>query len=99
VGSRQYAVTRAGGRTYDDVRYAEFGVVVELDGRAAHPDETRWRDMARDNASVVDGRRVLRYGWADVASQPCEVAAQVATVLGVAGWRGMLRRCRRCPSP
>ncbi|NJC73286.1 hypothetical protein HC031_26720 [Planosporangium thailandense] len=91
--SRQHTVVRRGGRRYDDVRYAQFGVVVELDGRAAHPDETRWRDMRRDNASVVDGRRVLRYGWADVVGQPCAVAAQVATVLRASGWRGAPRRC------
>lgn len=92
-GSRQYAVVRAGGRFYDDVRYADFGVVVELDGRSAHPDEARWRDMRRDNASVVDGRHVLRYGWADVAGRPCEVTVQVAQVLRAAGWRGVPRRC------
>ncbi|GAA1813592.1 hypothetical protein HC028_06795 [Planosporangium flavigriseum] len=92
-GSRQHTVGRVGGRFYDDVRYVEFGVVVELDGRSAHPDEARWRDLRRDNASVVDGRRVLRYGWADVTGQPCAVAAQVATVLRLAGWRGVGRRC------
>jgi hypothetical protein len=93
-GSRQYAVTRTGGRFYDDVRYLEFGVVVELDGRAAHPDEACWRDLHRDNASVADGSRVLRYGWADVTGQPCAVAAQVFTVLRSAGWRGAPRPCR-----
>jgi very-short-patch-repair endonuclease len=92
-GSRQLAVRRPGGRWYDDVRYALFGVTVELDGRAAHPDEARWRDMRRDNAAAVDGRRVLRYGWADVAGQPCAVAAQVATVLRASGWSGTARRC------
>jgi hypothetical protein len=99
-GGRQHAVTRSGGRLYEDVRYAEFGVVVELDGRAAHPDEARWRDMRRDNASVMDGRRVLRYGWADVTGQPCAVANQVVTVLRAAGWRGVTRRCRPgCTAP
>jgi very-short-patch-repair endonuclease len=93
AGSRQHAVGRSGGRSYDDVQYVEFGVVVELDGRAAHPDEARWRDMRRDNASVVDGRRVLRYGWTDVAGQPCTVAAQVGEVLRAAGWHGLVRRC------
>jgi very-short-patch-repair endonuclease len=92
-GSRQHAVRRPGGQWYDDVRYARFGVTVELDGRAAHPDEARWRDMRRDNAAAVDGRRVLRYGWTDVAGQPCAVAAQVATVLRASGWTGMARRC------
>jgi len=81
AGSRQRMVHRRGGRSYDDVRYAEYGVAVELDGRAAHPDEARWRDMRRDNAAATSGRRVLRYGWADVTTSPCEVAAQVATVL------------------
>ena len=54
--------------------------------------------MRRDNAAAVDGRTVLRYGWADVAGRPCEVAAQVADVLRAAGWRGVLRRCHadRC---
>jgi hypothetical protein len=92
-GSRQHAVVRRGGRFYEDVRYAGFGLVVELDGRAAHPDEARWRDMRRDNAAVVDGRQVLRYGWADVAGQPCAVAAQVVVVLRTAGWRGVGRPC------
>jgi hypothetical protein len=46
-GSRQQVVVRPGGRYYDDVTYAEFGVVVELDGRVAHPDDARWRDMSR----------------------------------------------------
>jgi len=98
-GSRQHAVIRSGGRRfYDDVRYAEYGVVVELDGRAYHPDEARWRDMSRDNASVLDGRRVLRFGWADVAADPCTVATQVATVLVACGWRGAARRCApTCP--
>ncbi|MGC9670186.1 hypothetical protein ACNTMW_27040 [Planosporangium sp. 12N6] len=93
AGDRQYAVARSGGRRYDDVRYVEFGVVVELDGRAAHPDEARWRDMRRDNLTVVSGARVLRYGWADVTGQPCAVAAQVGVVLRAAGWRGGGRRC------
>jgi hypothetical protein len=97
--SRQHVVTRAGGRSYDDVRYRAYGVVVELDGRMAHPAEARWRDMRRDNAAAVDGRTVLRYGWTDVACRPCEVAAQVAGVLRAAGWRGVLRRCRAgCPA-
>jgi very-short-patch-repair endonuclease len=95
---RQRAVLRPGGRFYDDVRYEPFGVVVELDGRAAHPDEARWRDMRRDNVSVLDGRRVLRYGWADVAAQPCAVAAQVAQSLRLAGWRGAPHPCGpTCP--
>jgi very-short-patch-repair endonuclease len=92
-GNRQHAVGRRGGRFYEDVRYVEFGVVVELDGRAAHPDEARWRDMRRDNLAVVNGGRVLRYGWADVTGEPCAVATQVVAVLREAGWRAPARRC------
>ncbi|GFJ86471.1 hypothetical protein [Phytohabitans rumicis] len=54
--TRQRARRRPGGRWYDDVYYAEYQVVVEVDGRAAHPDERRWRDMERDNAGVAAGR-------------------------------------------
>jgi hypothetical protein len=88
-GARQ----RRRGGWYDDVYYAGFGVCVELDGRLAHPVEQRFRDHQRDNAAVVAGARVLRYGYADVTRRPCAVAAEVAAVLGAGGWRGMPRRC------
>jgi hypothetical protein len=41
---------RPGGRWYDDVSYEEYATVVELDGRAAHPEHAKWRDRRRDNA-------------------------------------------------
>jgi len=78
---------------YDDVAYDEYGVNVELDGRRAHPESARFRDHRRDNAAVVAGERVLRYGYADVVERPCTVAREVATVLRDAGWRGRTRRC------
>jgi predicted transcriptional regulator of viral defense system len=82
------------GRTiYRDARYQEYGVVVELDGRASHPDEQRWQDKHRDNASAAAGIVTLRYGWADVTERSCETAREVATVLGRRGWPGRLRRC------
>ena len=85
---------------YDDVDYAEYGVSVELDGRVAHPAEQRFRDHRRDNAAVLAGSRVLRYGYADVAHRPCEVAQQVAAVLRAGGWRGKPRGCGSgCPVP
>jgi very-short-patch-repair endonuclease len=86
------------GRWYDDVDYAEFGVSIELDGRAAHPPESAFRDHRRDNAAVLVGSRVLRYGHADVARRPCTVAAEVAAVLRAAGWSGRPRGCGpTCP--
>lgn len=94
-GKRQAVRSTSAGRRYDDVRYDGFGIVVELDGRAAHPDEERWRDLRRDNAATVSGDRVLRYGWSDVSADPCAVAAQVAVVLRHSGWQGPARTCTR----
>ena len=91
---RQLATRRPdGGRGYADVCYDEFGVIVELDGRVAHPEHARWRDMSRDNAAAANGAAVLRYGWADVVQRPCAVAAEVAGLLNTAGWSGTLQRC------
>ena len=78
---------------YRDARYREYGVVVELDGRASHPDERRWQDKHRDNAAATAGIVTLRYGWADVTERPCETAREVAAVLSSRGWPGRLRRC------
>jgi hypothetical protein len=88
------AVSRLGKRLrYLDNQYRAFGVAVELDGRAAHPAEARWRDIHRDNASVGAGIVTLRYGWADVTEHPCKVAAEVASVLRLRGWGGHPRPC------
>jgi very-short-patch-repair endonuclease len=92
---RQAVAEEQGGRRYDDVRYSRFRTRVELDGRAAHPEHPRWRDMRRDNAAVAAGDTVLRYGTGDVVSRPCAVAVQVGTALRAGGWRGKPRRCRR----
>jgi hypothetical protein len=93
VATRQCRVVRAGRRQYQDVTYQAYGVVVELDGRVAHPDELRWRDVHRDNATHVAGQVTLRYGWPDVTQRPCRVAAQVGGLLAERGWDGRLRRC------
>lgn len=100
VGHRQARAEVAGRRRYDDVRYDQWQVIVELDGRAAHPDAERWRDRQRDNASVAHGAFVLRYGWGEISERPCAVAMQVATVLRGRGWTGQLRPCGpHCPAP
>jgi very-short-patch-repair endonuclease len=67
--------------------------VVELDGRAAHPAEERWRDIHRDNLSAAVGMVTLRYNWADVTTDPCRVAGEIAAVLRRQGWTGRLRPC------
>ncbi len=86
------------GRWYDDVEYADFGVCVEVDGRIVHPAESAFRDHQRDNAAVLTGARVLRYGFGDVTHRPCAVAQEVAAVLRSGGWRGRPRGCGpTCP--
>ena len=59
-------------RLYRDVRYLPYRLVVELDGRAAHPQDRRERDDLRDNSLVVaDGTQTLRYGWRSVTTRAC----------------------------
>ena len=62
--SRQVPFTRPDGRRgFRDRVYTEYGVVVELDGRLAHPAENQWKDKARDNAAAAEGKQSLRYDW------------------------------------
>jgi hypothetical protein len=82
-----------GRRCYRDVRYDRWGLLCEPDGREAHPDDARFRDRARDNRVTVSGRRTLRYGWREVAADPCSIALEVAEVLRAQGWSGQLRPC------
>ncbi len=84
---------RRGGHWYRDVRYRPWHVIVELDGREAHPAGEAFRDMRRDNVAAVAGDTSLRYGWRDVVGDPCGVAAQVGAVLRLGGWAGSPRRC------
>jgi very-short-patch-repair endonuclease len=91
--TRQAQVSLRGRTVYRDNLYDAYLVVVELDGRAAHPDGARWRDMRRDNAGAAEGLLTLRYGYADATERPCEVAAEVAQVLRARGWPGQPRRC------
>jgi very-short-patch-repair endonuclease len=87
-GIRQARVRRGTRNEYRDVLYDEYAVAVELDGRAAHPGDTRWSDIRRDNAAAADGIVSLRYGWRDVSQYPCLVAAQIAEVLRRRGYGG-----------
>ncbi len=93
AASRQVPVILDGRRRYLDNLYQDYRLVVELDGAAAHPVTERWRDIQRDNSLEVLKLRSLRYGWSDVTSGRCRVAAQVATILTQHGWPGPVRRC------
>jgi hypothetical protein len=83
---------------YRDVLYDEYALAVELDGRIAHPGDTRWLDIRRDNAAAIDGVATLRYGYRELAFRPCLVAQEVGDVLRLRGWPGSARPCSRdCP--
>ena len=82
-----------GSNRYRVVRYRQWLTVVELDGRAGHPADEVFRDHRRDNAAVVAGDVVLRYGWRDVVRNPCRIAAEVAAVLQGRGWPGVPSPC------
>ena len=83
--------------SYLDNYYAGQRLAVELDGLAAHPAETRWNDIHRDNRLAGQGIATLRYSGADVTQRSCLVAAQIAAVLQQRGWTGELIRCPDCP--
>jgi hypothetical protein len=92
AGTRQVRFSDANGIVYRDVEYVDYGVVVELDGRAGHENaHSRWRDMARDNAALLAAKPTLRFGY-QLVHDPCTAAAQVATVL-------RFRGCPILPSP
>lgn len=84
---------------YRDRVYAEYGVIIELDGKKAHPEEARGMDRARDNAAAADGAgQTLRYGWKDVRYAACDAAVQTVRVLWRRGWRGQPKPCSpTCP--
>jgi hypothetical protein len=92
-GMRQVKTKRGSQVQFHDVRYAEYGVGVELDGVRWHSGDAGYRDGVRDNTSTLDGFRTLRYGWLQVAYHPCEVAHEVWSLLVQQGHRAGLRRC------
>jgi hypothetical protein len=59
-GGRQQS--RSGLRFQTDVDYDEYGLIVELDGRAGHESLGQFRDMDRDNRHMLLNTRTLRYG-------------------------------------
>jgi very-short-patch-repair endonuclease len=94
---RQNPVRRSGRSQYQDLSYDDYALVVELDGREAHPEWFRWADIRRDNANAATGQVTLRYGWDDVTERPCRTALEIAATLREHSWTGTLRRCgSRC---
>lgn len=94
TANRQVPFTKPdGSRGFRDRCYDKFGLVVELDGRQAHPAERRGHDRGRDNDATAGGGSTLRYDWDDVTRHSCRTAAQVARSLASRGWKGQLRPC------
>jgi hypothetical protein len=99
TGQRQQPLVVDGRTLWEDVTYDPIGIplTIRLDGRAFHDaPEVAFRDRRRDNAAELAARHRLVYGWDEVTSDPCGVAAEVATVLNRAGWHGPLRHCPTC---
>jgi putative AbiEi antitoxin of type IV toxin-antitoxin system len=96
---RQVPFTAKDGRRgRRDRVYEEYGVIVELDGRLAHPPENRHKDKSRDNAAAAAGQQSLRYDWEAVTRRPCATAAEVVDVLRKHGWQGRPKPCAPgCP--
>lgn len=100
AGLRQVKTRVGSTARYHDVRYADFGVGVALDGVAYHSGEAWARDDARDNASTLEGVLTLRYGWVKVAYHPCEVAHEVWCLLARQGYQRHFQRCGpACAAP
>ncbi len=65
-----------------DCLWSDAGLVVELDGRAAH--ETRRafeRDRGRDRLMLVEGWRVMRVTWAQLHDEEEALAADIRAAL------------------
>jgi very-short-patch-repair endonuclease len=81
---------------YRDSWYAEYRVIVEIDGPDFHRNEQVQRDNARDNANLAaDGVSTFRFGPVDVTEHACQTAAMVAAALRRNGWRDSPRPCHR----
>lgn len=98
VGRRQKAVRRGRSSVYRDVDYEDFGVLVELDGRAFHDNATsRDRDAERDlQARASDNQTTVRLTFGLVFGSACRTAERIAVLLRRGGWSGRLMPCPRC---
>lgn len=97
---RQRQSLATGRRTDKDVIYDEYGVIVELDGRAHHDTPRAWDDDARrDLAELATIDAVTaRVTYGLVFREACRTAGWIATILRRNGWTGQIHPCPRCRS-
>lgn len=96
---RQEPGWSSGRRAYRDAPYRQFGLVVELDGKAFH-DTTldRDRDFDRDlETAVGTDCRTVRLTYGQVFRHGCRTIHRIAVLLGRGGWHGAFRKCPCCP--
>lgn len=94
AADKQATFTKPNGRRgRRDRAYAEYKLLVELDGRQYHTEERRGDDQDRDNDAAATGHATLRYGWRDVTLRACESAAQLHAALRQRGYPGTISRC------
>jgi very-short-patch-repair endonuclease len=81
---------------YRDNWYAEYRLIVEIDGPAYHQNERVQLDKDRDNVNLaVEDARTYRFGPVAVTERACQTAAMIAVTLQRSGWTGVPRPCRR----
>jgi len=98
TGTRQQPGRSSRGKVYRDVSYDEFGLIVELDGRAFHDSTAaRDRDLDRDLDAATEGRETVRLGYGQIFERPCATAARVTAILRRCGWPGDPATCPNCP--
>ncbi len=94
TATRQRRRTGVGGAEYRDVEYEEFGLDVELDGRAGHAAwDAQGRDADRDLDDQAEGRESVRLRWAQVYGTPCRTAERLGRILVRRGWCGRPTAC------
>lgn len=82
------------GIVYRDVRYSQYRLVIELDGRIGHEaSRDKWDDQDRDLLVAGDDVMTLRLGWRHAESTACRTAGRLGRVLRNRGWLGKPRRC------
>jgi hypothetical protein len=97
-GKRQVTSQATGKKTAQDVRYRQYGLVVELDGRGYHDNPRAWDDDARRDIAeqATSDLTTVRVTYGLVFGDECRTAQWIAAILQRHGWRGQVRPCPRC---